>query len=188
MSGYYNKPDANEQAFTADGWFRTGDIGEIDADGFLRITDRKKELFKTSGGKYIAPSKVEQMIRASKFVSQAVLVGDGRKFPAALIVPNFEMLESYAAHKGLQIKAASEFCRDEAIVDLIERQVAKLTADLSQYEKVKRIALLENEMTIEGGELTPTLKVRRKIVDQKYKSVIDKIYDDAEKDRSVDRG
>jgi long-chain acyl-CoA synthetase len=98
-----------------------------------------------------------------------------------LIVPNFEMLESYAAHKSLPIKTASEFCRDERVVDLIERQVAKLTADLSQYERVKRIALLEHEMTVEGGELTPTLKVRRKIVDQKYKSVIDKIYDDAEK-------
>jgi long-chain acyl-CoA synthetase len=185
MLGYYNKPDANERAFTADGWFRTGDIGEIDRDGFLRITDRKKELFKTSGGKYVAPSKIEQMIRASKFISQAVLVGDGRKFPAALIVPNFEMLESYAAHKSLQIKTASEFCRDERIVDLIERQVAKLTENLSQFEKVKRIALLENEMTVEGGELTPTLKVRRKIVDQKYKSVIDKIYDDAEKQMPV---
>ena len=182
MAGYYNKPDADEQAFTTDGWFRTGDIGEIDTDGFLRITDRKKELFKTSGGKYIAPSKIEQMIRASKFVNQAVLVGDGRKFPAALIVPNFEMLESYATHKNLPIKTPGEFCRDRKIVDLIERQVAKLTQELSQYEKVKRIALLENEMTVEGGELTPTLKVRRKIVDQKYKSVIDKLYDDAEKE------
>ena len=122
------------------------------------------------------------MIRASKFVNQAVLVGDGRKFPAALIVPNFEMLESYATHKNLPIKTPGEFCRDRKIVDLIERQVAKLTQELSQYEKVKRIALLENEMTVEGGELTPTLKVRRKIVDQKYKSVIDKLYDDAEKE------
>jgi long-chain acyl-CoA synthetase len=182
MAGYYNRPEANREAFTEDGWFRTGDIGEIDGDGFLRITDRKKELFKTSGGKYIAPSRIEQMIRASRFISQAVLVGDKRKFPAALIVPNFEMLESYARHKSLDLKTPGEFCGDPRIVDLIQRQVAARTSDLSQYEKVKKIALLENEMTVNGGELTPTLKVRRRIVDEKYKSVIDKIYDDAERE------
>ena len=182
MVGYYNKPEATRDAFTDDGWFRTGDIGEIDKDGFLRITDRKKELFKTSGGKYIAPSRIEQMIRASKFVSQAVLVGDGRKFPAALIVPNFEMLESYASHKGLDLKTPAEFCTSPRVMDLIQRQVAQQTVELSQFEKVKRIALLENEMTVESGELTPTLKVRRRVVDEKYKSVIDKIYDDAERE------
>jgi long-chain acyl-CoA synthetase len=185
MLGYYNKPEATDDALTNDGWFRTGDVGEIDADGFLRITDRKKELFKTSGGKYIAPSHIEQMIRASKFVSQAVLIGDGRKFPAALIVPNFDMLESYARHKNLDLKTPRDFCRSEKIVDLLERQVAEHTTELSQYEKVKRIALLENELTVDGGELTPTLKVRRRIVDEKYKSVIDKIYDDAEKEMAV---
>jgi long-chain acyl-CoA synthetase len=186
MVGYYNKPDATEEAFTEDGWFRTGDIGQIESDGFLRITDRKKELFKTSGGKYIAPSRIEQMIRASRFISQAVLIGDGRKFPAALIVPNFEMLDSYAKHKGIgDLKTAGEFCRSQRIIDLIERQVAALTKDLSQYEKVKKIALLENEMTIDGGELTPTLKVRRRIVEEKYKSVIDRIYDDAENERPI---
>jgi len=182
MLGYYNKPDATDKSFTEDGWFRTGDIGEIDEDGFLKITDRKKELFKTSGGKYIAPSIIEQMIRGSKFISQAVLVGDGRKFPAALIVPNFDMLESYARHKDLDLKTPQEFCRSKKIIDLIERQVAQHTAELSRYERVKRIALLENEMTVDGGELTPTLKVRRRIVDEKYKSVIDRIYDDAEKE------
>lgn len=185
MVGYYNKPDATHDAFTEDGWFRTGDIGEIDADGFLRITDRKKELFKTSGGKYIAPSHIEQMIRSSKFISQAVLIGDRRKFPAALIVPNFEMLDSYAAHKGLEIKTAAGFCSHPRIIDLIERQIAEHTAGLSQYEKVKKFALIENEMTVDGGELTPTLKVRRRIVDEKYKSVIDKMYDEAEKEKLV---
>jgi long-chain acyl-CoA synthetase len=184
MVGYYNKPDATREAFTEDGWFRTGDIGEIDGDGILRITDRKKELFKTSGGKYIAPSHIEQMIRASKFISQAVLIGDGRKFPAALIVPNFEMLGSYADRKGLNLKTPTEFCSDLRIKDLIERQIAQHTANLSQYEKVKKFVLIENEMTVDGGELTPTLKLRRRIVDEKYKSVIDKMYDDAEKERS----
>lgn len=183
MVGYYNKAEATREAFTEDGWFRTGDIGEIDEDGFLRITDRKKELFKTSGGKYIAPSPIEQMIRASKFVSQAVLIGDRRKFPAALIVPNFDMLISYARHKGLDLHTPNEFCRDPRIINLIERQVAGLTASLAQYEKVKKIALIESEMTVDGGELTPTLKVRRRIVDEKYKEVIDRIYSEAEKEK-----
>ncbi|HTK37518.1 MAG TPA: long-chain fatty acid--CoA ligase [Pyrinomonadaceae bacterium] len=183
MLGYYKKDDATRDAFTQDGWFRTGDIGTLDADGFLTITDRKKELFKTSGGKYIAPSPIEQMIRASRFVSQAVLVGNERKFPAALIVPNFEQLESYAHLKGLAIRTPREFCNNPRIVNLFERQIAALTENLSQYEKVKKIVLLENELTVEGGELTPTLKVKRRVIDEKYKSVIDKIYADAEKDR-----
>jgi long-chain acyl-CoA synthetase len=183
MLGYFNKPDATREAFTADGWFRTGDIGELDDDGFLKITDRKKELFKTSGGKYIAPSPIEQTIRASRFISQAVLVGDQRKFPAALIVPNFDMLASYAEHKGLDLKTPSDFCSSPKILDLIERQVARLTGHLAKYEKVKKIALLENELTVEGGELTPTLKVRRRIVDEKYKDVIDRMYSEAENER-----
>jgi long-chain acyl-CoA synthetase len=183
MLGYYKKDNATRDAFTSDGWFRTGDIGTLDADGFLTITDRKKELFKTSGGKYIAPSPIEQMIRASRFVSQAILVGNERKFPAALIVPNFEQLESYAHLKGLALKTPREFCDSPRIVNLIERQVAALTENLSHYEKVKKIVLLENELTVEGGELTPTLKVKRRVIDEKYKSVIDKIYADAEKDR-----
>jgi len=176
MLGYYHKDEATKEVFTDDGWFRTGDIGEIDPDGYLKITDRKKELFKTSGGKYIAPSPIEQRIKASRFVSQAVLVGSERKFPAALIVPNFEMLESYAEHKGLEIKTPEEFCSNEKIIDLIERQVAKETEGLSQFEKVKKIALLPTELTVDGGELTPTLKVKRRVIDEKYRAVIDELY------------
>jgi len=183
MVGYFKKPDATRDSFTEDGWFRTGDVGEIDDEGFLRITDRKKELFKTSGGKYIAPSLVEQMIRASRFISQAVLIGDGRKFPAALIVPNFEMLESYARHKGLDAKTPSELCSHPRVIDLIERQVASHTQALSQFEKVKKVALLEKELTVEGGELTPTLKIRRRTVNEKYKDAIDRLYADAEQSR-----
>lgn len=176
MQGYYNKPEATRDAFTADGFFKTGDVGELDADGFLKITDRKKELFKTSGGKYIAPALIEQLIKASRFVNQVVLIGNERKFPAALIVPNFEQLESYAKHKGLDIKTHTEFCQHPKIIDLFMRQIDALTPNLSKYEKVKKIALLEKEMTVEGGELTPTLKVKRRVVDEKYKDVIDKIY------------
>src|SRR5438477_4644716 len=136
MHGYYHKDAATKEAFTSDGWFRTGDIGKIDADGFLCITDRKKELFKTSGGKYIAPSPIEQMISASRFVNQAVLVGNERKFPAALIVPNFEMLESYAHLKELDLSTPAEFCRSPRILDLFMRQINGLTQKLSKYEKV----------------------------------------------------
>ena len=185
MLGYYNKPEATRDAFTDDGWFKTGDIGRVDEDGFLYITDRKKELFKTSGGKYIAPSPVEQAIKTSRFVNQVVLLGNERKFPAALIVPNFEQLTNYAKLKNLDLKTSREFCENSRIINLLEREVEKLTNNLSQYEKVKKIALLENELTVEGGELTPTLKVKRRVVDEKYKSEIDKIYANAEKEKPV---
>jgi long-chain acyl-CoA synthetase len=176
MQGYYNKPEATREAFTDDGFLKTGDIGRLDADGFLIITDRKKELFKTSGGKYIAPAPIEGMIKASRFVNQVVLVGNERNFPAALVVPNFEQLENYAKLKNLDCKTPAEFCSHPKIIDLLKRQIDELTPNLSNYEKVKKIALLEREMTIEGGELTPTLKVKRRVVDEKYKDVIDKIY------------
>jgi len=147
MRGYYNKPEATRAVFTDDGWFKTGDIGTIDPDGFLRITDRKKELFKTSGGKYIAPQPIEQMIKGSSFVNQVVLVGNGRKFPAALIVPDWERLESYAQLKGIKVANRAELCKHPRIIDLLERQIAGLTTELAQYERVKKVALLENELT-----------------------------------------
>jgi len=181
MPGYYNKDAATREAFTDDGWFRTGDIGRIDADGFLIITDRKKELFKTSGGKYIAPAHIEQMLRASRFVSQAVLVGNERKFPAALIVPNFEMLDSYLRHKELGEMSHAEMCTNPRILDLFSRQIDAMTPNLGQFEKVKRFALLENELTVEGGELTPTLKIKRRVVDEQYADVIDRLYSEADR-------
>ncbi len=176
MAGYYHKDDATRAAFTDDGWFKTGDIGTVDNDGYLKITDRKKELFKTSGGKYIAPSPIEQMIRSSRFVNQAVLVGNERKFPAALIVPNFEMLESYAHLKELDIKTPSEFCSHPRIIDLFKRQIEAHTIGLAQYEKVKKFALLDHELTVENGELTPTLKTKRRVVDEKYRDIINGLY------------
>ncbi|MDQ6651192.1 MAG: long-chain fatty acid--CoA ligase, partial [Acidobacteriota bacterium] len=180
MRGYYNKPEETQAVFTDDGWFKTGDIGTIDEDGFLRITDRKKELFKTSGGKYIAPQPIEQMIKGSSFVNQVVLIGNGRKFPAALIVPDWERLESYAQLKGIKAQTRAELCKNPRIIDLFERQIAGLTTELAQYERVKKIGLLEKELTIEGGELTPTMKVKRRVIDEKYRDVIDELYEDAE--------
>ncbi len=179
MRGYYNKPGETQAVMTEDGWFKTGDIGTIDEDGFLRITDRKKELFKTSGGKYIAPQPIEQMIKGSRFVNQVVLIGNGRKFPAALIVPNWESVESYAQLKGLKGNR-TELCKNPRVIDLFERQIDGLTPDLANYERVKKIALIPDELTIEGGELTPTMKVKRRVVDEKYRSVIDALYEDAE--------
>jgi long-chain acyl-CoA synthetase len=180
MRGYYKKPAETRAVFTEDGWFKTGDIGLLDADGFLKITDRKKELFKTSGGKYIAPSVIEARIKGSRFVNQVVLIGHGRKYPAALIVPDWEQLRAYTQHKGIRDAGSSpaELCRNERILDLMQRQVDGLCADLSKYERVKRIALIERELSIEGGELTPTLKVKRRVVDEKYRDVINRLYAD----------
>jgi long-chain acyl-CoA synthetase len=178
MRGYFNKPEATREVFTDDGWFKTGDIGTLDNEGFLRITDRKKELFKTSGGKYIAPQPIEQMIKGSRFVNQVVLVGNERKFPAALIVPVWELLDSYAELKGIKVNSRKELCEHPRIIDLFERQIAAHTSELAQYERVKKIVLLEHEFTIESGELTPTMKVKRRVIDEKYKSVIDRIYEE----------
>ncbi|HEV2864589.1 MAG TPA: long-chain fatty acid--CoA ligase [Pyrinomonadaceae bacterium] len=180
MLGYYNKPEETRAVFTEDGWFKTGDVGSLDAEGYLRITDRKKELFKTSGGKYVAPQPIEQKIKESRFVNQVVLVGDGRKFPAALIVPDWEMLRSYAQHKGLGARSTAELCRHPRVLDLMQRQVDAHTEHLSRYERVKRVALLEKELTIEGGELTPTLKVKRRVIDDKYRDLINRLYADAD--------
>jgi long-chain acyl-CoA synthetase len=180
MRGYYNKPEATAEVFTADGWFKTGDIGSLDAEGYLRVTDRKKELFKTSGGKYVAPQPIEQRIKQSRFVNQVVLVGDRRKFVSALIVPDWEMLRSYAQLKGLDIKTRADFCHHPRILDLFQRQVDSLTSDLSRFETVKRVALIERELSVEGGELTPTLKVKRRVVEEKYRDLIDRIYKEAE--------
>ena len=178
MKGYYNRPVDNEEAFTSDGWFRTGDIGHIDADGFLVITDRKKDLIKTSGGKYIAPQRLESLIKSSRFVSQVVVVGNARKFASALIVPNVELLRGYAQMKGIQYKDQSELITNPRIIDLIRRQVDKYTAELARYEKVKKVALLEQEFTTESGELTPTLKPRRGVIEKKYAKTIDRLYEE----------
>ncbi|HJQ26539.1 MAG TPA: long-chain fatty acid--CoA ligase [Blastocatellia bacterium] len=176
MKGYYNRPEENAAVFTDDGWLRTGDIGYLDGDGFLVITDRKKELIKTSGGKYVAPQRVESMIKSSRFVSQVFVVGNARKFPAALIVPNLELLRSYAKLKAIEYDSDRALLEHPRILDLIERQVNKYTAELGQWEKVKRIALLEQELTIESGDLTPTLKARRSVIERHFANVIERLY------------
>ncbi len=184
MQGYYKRPDTNAEAFTADGWFRTGDIGQLDKDGFLFITDRKKELNKTSGGKYIAPQPLESLIKSSRFVSQVVVIGNGRKFASALVVPNVELLKSYAELKGLKSASTDDLLQHPKIIDLVLRQIHKATPDVAQYERIKKVALIKDEMTPESGELTPTLKPRRTVIEKKYRAVIDKLYEE-EGERAV---
>jgi long-chain acyl-CoA synthetase len=180
MLGYYHKPEATAETLELDAegrvWLRTGDIGHLDEDGFLFITDRKKDLIKTSGGKYIAPQPIENAIKRSRFVNQVVVIGDQRKFPAALIVPQMDALSSYAALKGIAYTDPAELLHHPQIINLIERQVDKFTSDLAQFEKIKAIALLDHELTIEGGELTPTLKVKRRAVAEKHRALIDRLY------------
>jgi long-chain acyl-CoA synthetase len=184
MRGYYNKPDASAETLRLDDdgkvWLHTGDIGHLDADGYLFITDRKKDLIKTSGGKYIAPQPIENAIKQSRFVNQVVVIGEHRKFPAALVVPQMDALRSYAALKGIHYGSEEELLKHPKIIDLIERQVDKFTPDLGHFEKIKGVALLARELTVEAGELTPTLKVRRRVVAEKYKDVIDRLYAEKE--------
>jgi long-chain acyl-CoA synthetase len=179
MRGYYNRPAETEAALETDAegrvWLRTGDVGYVDSDGFLFITDRKKDLLKTSGGKYIAPQPIESAIKRSPYVNQVVVIGDGRKFPAALIVPQMDAVRAYARRQGIAAEE-SELTRRAEIIGLIEKEVETHTTDLSQYEKIKAVLLLPRELTVESGELTPTLKVKRRVVVEKHKERIDQLY------------
>lgn len=178
MRGYYNRPEETRGAFTEKGWFMTGDVGGLDERGRLYITDRKKELFKLSNGKYVAPQLLESLIKQSQLVSQVVVVGAGRKAPAALVVPDWEALSAALGRDGTA-KAAERaaLSRDAAAVKLVQRDVSKLTSTLNDYERVRRVALLPEEFSIDGGEMTPTLKVKRRVIDEKYGALIDQIYD-----------
>jgi long-chain acyl-CoA synthetase len=157
-------------------WFKTGDIGYLDSEGFLYITDRKKDLIKTSAGKYVAPQMIERILETSDYVEQAVVVGDKRKYVSALIVPDFGTLRAWARSEGIEASTNKELADDRRVLDLIKGEVSRLTRGLADYEKVKRIALLPDEFTIEGGELTPTLKVKRRVVEQKYRELINLLY------------
>ncbi len=185
FQGYFNKPEESEASFGNDTnggerWFKTGDIGHFDSDGFLFITDRKKDLIKTSGGKYVAPQMIEGMINQSEFVEQAVVVGDKRKYVSALIVPDFERLRAWAREQGIPAGDKRELVADRRAVDLIKADVNRLTRELADYEKVKRIALVADEFSVDGGELTPTLKVKRRVVEQKYGDLIESLYSGGE--------
>ena len=180
MRGYYNKPDETREAIDADGWFHTGDIGELDADGYLKITDRKKDLLKTAGGKYIAPQPIENTVRLNKFVASAVVLGDMRKFPIILIVANFENLERWAKERGLAYASHADLIRLADVKAKMEREVMGGLRDLAKFEMPKKVVLLERDFTIESGELTPSLKVKRRQVEKNYKEMIDRVYAEAD--------
>jgi long-chain acyl-CoA synthetase len=178
MKGYYNKPEATAEAIDQDGWFHTGDIGEIDANGFLRITDRKKDIIVTAAGKNIAPQPIEGLVKQNKFVTEAVMIGDRRKYPVVLVVPNWDNLEKWARHTELTWTSRAELLRNPAVKEKMEREVLGELHNLARFEMPKRVGLLEHEFTVERGELTPTLKVKRRVVDKSYKSLIDTLYDE----------
>jgi long-chain acyl-CoA synthetase len=176
--GYFNKPEETAASFTEDDghWFKTGDIGRLDKDGFLFITDRKKDLIKTSAGKYVAPQMIEGLLAQSEYIEQAIVLGDRRKYVCALIVPDFERLRVWAVSQRIEILDKHDLIADRRVFEFIKSEVARVTRELADYEKVKRIALLPVEFTIDGGELTPTLKVRRRVVEEKYRDLIESLY------------
>lgn len=181
MHGYYKQPEATRETINEEGWLLTGDIGELDSDGYLKITDRKKELIKTAGGKYIAPQKIEGMVKRNKFVANAVLYGDRRKYPIVMIVPNFDTLERWAKERNLSYGSRAELLELPDVHAKIEREVMDTLRELAKFETPKKVVLIEHDFTIESGELTPTLKVKRRVVEKRYKDLIDAAYakDDA---------
>jgi long-chain acyl-CoA synthetase len=176
MRGYYGQPEATA-AVLKDGWFYTADVGHIEKNGHLYITDRKKDLFKLSNGKYVAPQLIESLLKESEFVSQVVVVGAGRKQPVALIVPDWENLREALVEAGETTpKDHVELSQLPAAIKIVQQDISKLTSSLVDYERIRKVALLPNEFSIDGGELTPTLKVKRKVIDDRYGEVIEELY------------
>ncbi len=176
MKGYYNNPEATAEAIDADGWFHTGDIGQFDEQGHLMITDRKKHLFVSSGGKNIAPQPIENLFLTSKYIDQFVLIGDGRMFLTALIVPEYENLKEYAKSIGISFSKESDLVQAAEIRQLYEKEIQSIQKELPTFERVRRFELLPEALTVEKGEITPTMKVRRKVVEQKYADLIERMY------------
>lgn len=179
MRGYYNNADATREAIDAEGWFHTGDIGEL-RDGFLYITDRKKDIIVTAGGKNIAPQPIENRLKTNKYVSQAVMIGDKRKFSVVLVVPNWDQLEGWASRHGIVWTSRAELLAMPAIYAKMEKEVKGQLSGLASYETPKKIALIEEDFSVERGELTPTLKVKRRVIDQTYKPLVDSLYTDGD--------
>lgn len=175
MKGYYKMEAETEEALE-EGWFHTGDIGHLDEDDFLVITDRKKDMIVTAGGKNVAPQPIQNLLKTNPYISNAMVIGDRRKFISALIVPNFEKLEEYAESNNIPFDDMSDLVKNEIVMNFMQSEVERSTPELSSYEKVKKIALLDREFEIEKGEITPTLKVKRNIIEKMYKNLIDALY------------
>jgi long-chain acyl-CoA synthetase len=176
MAGYYRKPEATNDALDEERWFHTGDIGQLDADGFLLITDRKKDLIVTAGGKNIAPQPIEGLVKTSKFVSNAVMLGDRRRFPIMLVVPNFDTLSSWAKTQGIATDDVEAMLRRPEVESKMDREVRTTLRDLARFEVPKKLLLLARDFSIEAGELTPTLKIKRRVVEQRHRAAIEELY------------
>jgi long-chain acyl-CoA synthetase len=179
MMGYYKRPDLTAEVMTEDGWFRTGDIGELDPEGYLRITDRKKEIFKTAGGKYITPQAMENAFKMSSFIEQCMVAGDNQKFPVLLIQPQYDFLKSWCSRKGIDWTSPAEMIADPRIIARFQREIDATNDQYGQWEKVKKFALTPDLWTIAGGHVTPTLKLRRKPILQKYAGLYEGLYEEA---------
>ena len=179
MQGYYKSPDATREVIDEEGWFHTGDIGYLDADNYLFITDRKKDLIKTAGGKFVAPQPIENALKTSPYILNAMIVGDQRRFVVALIVPNATTVSAKLQDQGIRFASHEEMAAHPAVRSLIEGEVKRLTAHLAQWETVKRFALLPEDFTFDNGSLTFTLKLKRRVVEQNYRELIDKLYADS---------
>ncbi len=178
MKGYFKKPEATREAIDEQGFFHTGDLGHVDPDGFLVITDRKKDIIVTSGGKNIAPQPIENRLKTNRFFTEVVMIGNRRNFAAALVVPNYEVLAAWAKQRGL-IGSRDELVKRKEVVAHYMELVSAMTGDLAQFEKIKKLVLLPKELSQEAGELTPTLKVKRRVVEERYKPLIDELYQGA---------
>ncbi|HVA93842.1 MAG TPA: long-chain fatty acid--CoA ligase [Candidatus Dormibacteraeota bacterium] len=176
MRGYYLKPGETSAVISPDGWLATGDIGHLDADGYLHITDRKKDMFKTAAGKFVAPQPIENQLKSNPLILNAVLVGDKHKFISALIVPNFATVEAAARAEGRTFASHEQLAADPWVHELIGREVARVNATLAQYETIKRFALLDHDFTFDGGQLTYTLKLKRRVIEQRYAEIIEGLY------------
>lgn len=176
MKGYYNRPDLSDEVIDKDGFFHTGDIGELLDGKYLRITDRKKEIFKTAGGKYIAPQVLENKFKESPYIEQVMVIGENERFPAALIFPSFPALSAWCARADIAYTTNEEMIKDQRVIDKIQSVIDHFNQDFGNWEKVKKFELLANEWSIDGAELTPKLSLKRKIILQKYKSQVEKIY------------
>jgi long-chain acyl-CoA synthetase len=179
FKGYWNRPEETQNAFQ-DGWFKTGDIGSVDADGYLSVTDRKKELIKTSGGKFIAPQPIENSLKLNPLVGTAAIIGDKHKFAFVIVSPNFLMLEDWARANDVAFSSRAELVANSKVQALYEGIVEEVNQNLARFEKLKRVLLVSEEFTAENGALTPTLKLRRHIIEERYRRQIDELYAEAE--------
>jgi len=178
FAGYWHKPEANTECFDADGWFRTGDIAHLDQDGFLYITDRKKELLKTSGGKLVAPQPIENKLKNNILVGQVALVGDRHKFISALISPNFSALEAWARQHEIRSRTRADLLKEKRVVALYDALVKEVNAGLANFETIKRFRLVAEEWSQDSGELTPSMKLKRRVITERYSAVVGELYAD----------